>query len=136
MSQPIKVVAAVIVKDGTVFAAQRGPGKNMADYWEFPGGKIEADETPEDALAREIEEELGIVVRVGKHLVTTTHAYDFATIELASYFCEIESGELTLTEHTTTAWLSPNELDSVQWAPADVEAVELLKDHAPLLTAI
>lgn len=127
MTKVIDVVGAVFVREGHVFAARRGPGKAMAGMWEFPGGKIEPGETPEDALARELREELKIDARVGDHLTTTRHEYDFGVVNLATYYCELLAGSPTLTEHSETRWVPVNELRSLDWAPADIPAVELLQ---------
>ena len=95
--------------------------------WEFPGGKIEADETPRQALAREIEEELACEIEVGDEVTTTTYDYDFGIVTLTTFYCRLISGTPTLTDHSEVRWLKPGELDSLEWAPADVPAVELIQ---------
>lgn len=129
MLKRIEVVGAVLVHDGRVFAAKRGPGKSMAGYWEFPGGKVKAGETPEDALARELREELQIEVAVGEFLVTATHEADTAVIELSTYLCTIIKDVPVLTEHEESRWLPVSELCDVEWAPADIPTVELLQER-------
>ena len=129
MLKRIKVVGAVLVHDGRVFAAKRGPGKSMAGYWEFPGGKVEAAETPEKALARELREELKIDVTVGEFIVTATHEAGTAVIELSTYLCTIIEGVPVLTEHEEFRWLPVSELSDVEWAPADIPTVELLRER-------
>lgn len=122
----IEVVGAVIVDSGRVFCTQRGPG-HLAGRWEFPGGKLEPGESPEAALTREIREELGCAVRVGARVVTTEHDYDFAAIVLTTFYCSLVDGEPTLSEHTSSAWLPPAELTTLNWAPADVPAVQQIQ---------
>jgi len=129
MLKRIKVVGAVLVHDGRVFAAKRGPGKSMAGYWEFPGGKVEADETPEEALARELREELKVDVTVGEFIVTATHEAGTVVIELSTYLCTIIEGVPVLTEHEEFRWLPVSELSDVEWAPADIPTVELLRER-------
>lgn len=129
MTKRIEVVGAVLAEDGRVFAAKRGPGKSMAGYWEFPGGKIEPGETPQAALARELREELGIDVIVGPFLVSATHDLGTSVIELSTYMCQISSGNLTLTEHIQSRWITRSELNMLDWAPADLPTVELLKER-------
>ena len=129
MLKRIEVVGAVLVHDGRVFAAKRGPGKSMAGYWEFPGGKVEAGETPEDALARELREELKIDVTVGEFIVTATHEAGTAVIELSTYLCTIIEGVPVLTEHEEFRWLPVSELSDVEWAPADIPTVEFLQER-------
>lgn len=123
----IRVVGAAIMRDGAILCAQRGSTKSLAGYWEFPGGKIEAHETPQQALQREIEEELRCEITVGHELCTTRYAYDFGTIELTTFLCHLTEGEPHLTEHREVRWLSPNHLHELDWAPADREAVRLLE---------
>lgn len=111
------------MRDGLILAAKRGPGGALAGFWEFPGGKIEPGETPEAALARELQEELLCEATVGEHIDTTAHDYDFATVNLAIYYATLSSGEPKLTEHEEVRWLHPADLDTVEWAPADIPAV-------------
>ena len=129
MAKKIEVVGAVLINEDRVFAAKRGPGKSMAGYWEFPGGKVEADETPEEALARELREELKVDVTVGEFIVTATHEAGTAVIELSTYLCTIIEGVPILTEHEEFRWLPVSELSDVEWAPADIPTVELLRER-------
>lgn len=99
---------------------------SLAGYWEFPGGKIEPGETPQDALARELREELQVEARVGEHVETTAYEYDFGIVELSTYRCELISGEPTLTEHSDMRWVPVEDLMELNWAPADIPAVEKL----------
>jgi 8-oxo-dGTP diphosphatase len=122
----ITVVGAVILKNGQIFACKRGPNMSLAGLWEFPGGKVEVGESAPEALKREIEEELGCTIQVGEFVTTTDHQYDFGIVSLTTYLCEIIQGAPTLTEHSEERWLDPNDLHTVEWAPADVPAVELL----------
>jgi len=130
VKKQIKVVGAVIVHDGLILCAQRGLQGSIPGMWEFPGGKIEPDETPRDALVREISEELECEVNVGGLITTTAHEYDFAIIELTTFYCELLSGTPVLTEHEAVKWLRPEQLASLDWAPADVRAVELIEKAA------
>ena len=122
----IKVVAAIIVKDGRLFATQRGSGDSK-DWWEFPGGKIEPGETPEQALKREIKEELDTEIRVGDHLITVEYDYPKFHMTMGCYLCSVVSGKLTLLEHEAAKWLGPDELESVKWLPSDIEVVEKIR---------
>lgn len=127
MTRRFNVVGAVIVNNERVLAAKRGPGGSLPHMWEFPGGKIEDGESPQEALAREIGEELLVDVRVGEEIVSTTHDYEFGVVTLTTYYCELRSGTPQLTEHAALRWLTPDELSSVEWAPADVPAVERVR---------
>lgn len=116
----VKVVAAIIVsEDGRVFATQRGYGE-FKDGWEFPGGKVEAGESPQEALAREIREELDTEIEVGELLDTVEYDYPAFHLSMGCYVCRIRSGELHLLEHEAARWLSRRELYSVDWLPADL----------------
>ncbi|WP_297743106.1 (deoxy)nucleoside triphosphate pyrophosphohydrolase [uncultured Tessaracoccus sp.] len=122
----IEVVGAVIMRDGLVFAARRGPGRPLDGLWEFPGGKLEPAETPSQALVREIQEELGCTVQVGEHLVDTEHAYSYGLVALSTYRCTIVDGEPQLTEHSEARWVAIEELTQLDWAPADLPTVAFL----------
>lgn len=131
MKKQINVVGAVVVRDNTILSAQRGPGMSLAGLWEFPGGKIEAGETPQEALAREMKEELLCDVSIGDHVETTSHEYDFGIVTLTTFYAELTGGEPRLTEHAAVRWIPASDLDSVEWAPADVPAVErIMSDFA------
>lgn len=128
-SRVIPVVCAAIVDGDRVFAVQRGPGKLLEGMWEFPGGKVERGETPEAALAREINEELRCTVAVHRIITTTTHDYHFGTIVLTSYWATLTDGRPQLTEHSNARWMKSTELDDVNWAPADLPAVEMIRNE-------
>src|SRR5699024_10592023 len=123
----INVVGAVLVRDGKILAARRGADMALPGMWEFPGGKIEDGETHQQALARELAEELLCEAEVGEHVETTTHEYDFGVVTLSTYLCTLVSGEPQVTEHAEIRWLAPDELDDVVWAPADIPAVRRLR---------
>ncbi|MCR5104732.1 MAG: (deoxy)nucleoside triphosphate pyrophosphohydrolase [Eubacterium sp.] len=128
-SKAIRVVAAVIKHGNKIFATQRGYGE-FKDKWEFPGGKIEADESPEAALAREIKEELDTDIEVGEHIITVDTDYPNFHIKMYVYWCTILNGELTLLEHEAAKWVELNDKipTTVDWLPADLEVVfEMLK---------
>ena len=124
----IHVVAAAIEKDGKIFCAQRPEGKSLGGFWEFPGGKLEAGESPQAALRREIQEELATHVEVGERLCTVTHDYPNFHLTMHCYLCRVVAGNLSLLEHNASRWLSRSELEDVQWLPADVEVVDFLKE--------
>ena len=125
----VRVVGAVIIRDGLVLAAQRGEGMTLAGKWEIPGGKIESDESPRSALSREIAEELGCSISVGRRVASTTHKYDFGVIKLKTYYASIELGDPQASEHTELRWIAVSELASLDWAPADVPAVRQIVKH-------
>lgn len=129
----IKVVAGVICDESSgirkIYATQRGYG-DLKDGWEFPGGKVEPGETPEEALARELKEELAVTVEVGKFITTVEQDYPGRHITMHCYYCKILSGELTLLEHEDARWLQISELRSVAWLPADIAVVECLEREA------
>ena len=123
----IEVVAAIIYKDSAYFATQRGYGE-FEGMWEFPGGKIEPGESRESALRREIQEELGIDITIDKFLCTTDYDYPSFHLTMHCYLCSVESVEIELREHKSARWLTADLLDSVEWLPADLEVVEMLKN--------
>lgn len=122
----IHVVAAIIRDQDRIFATQRGYG-DWKDYWEFPGGKIEASETAEDALRREIREELDTDITVGEKLASIEYDYPAFHLSMECFMAEVQQGELVLKEHEAARWLGKNELDSLNWLPADMIIIELLK---------
>ena len=127
LARQIHVVGAVIIKDGLVLCAQRGAMGVLPGLWEFPGGKIEPGETPRVALQREIAEELRCTVEVGEEATTTTYEYEFGVVTLTTFYCRLVAGSPQLTEHATIKWLAPAELEMIDWAPADIPAVEQIK---------
>ncbi|MBR5393346.1 MAG: (deoxy)nucleoside triphosphate pyrophosphohydrolase [Prevotella sp.] len=127
MKRKIEVVAAVIRKDGKIFATQRGYGE-WKDWWEFPGGKMEPGETPEEALKREIHEELSTEISVDQFLCTVEYDYPKFHLTMHCYLCSLLSEALHLNEHEAARWLSMDELNSVKWLPADVLVVNAIKN--------
>ena len=122
----VKVVAAIIAEKGRIFATQRGYGE-FKDGWEFPGGKIEEGETPQQALVREIQEELDTEVEVGDLLGTVEYDYPTFHLSMQCFLCRIKSGRLNLKEHEAARWLAEDELDSVDWLPADIEVLDWIR---------
>lgn len=121
----INVVAAIIVKDGEIFATQRGYG-DYKDWWEFPGGKIEPGETPEEALVREIREELHAEIEVGRLIDTVEYDYPKFHMVMRCYLCRLISEEIELVEHEAARWLDIDSVWSVKWLPSDIEVIENL----------
>ena len=121
----IRVVAAIIIDSGKVFATQRGYGE-FKDGWEFPGGKIDAGETPEEALVREIKEELDTEVEVKELLDTVEYDYPNFHLSMDCFICKIKSGDLVLKEHEASVWLTKDTLYSVDWLPADQGLIPLI----------
>lgn len=126
MKKSIDVVGAVIVSDHRILCAQRATGP-LAGMWEFPGGKVETDETPAEALEREVTEELGCQISVGDRITTTQHEYDFALVTLTTFYCQLLAGVPELTEHQAVRWLPAADLSRLDWAPADIPAVQLIE---------
>ena len=122
----VKVAAAVIRDGERVFTTQRGYG-DYKDFWEFPGGKLEAGETPAQALVREIREELDTQIEVGELLTTVEYDYPGFHLSMDCFLARVLEGDLVLREHEAARWLGPDELDSVPWLPADRVAVARLK---------
>ena len=123
----VNVVAAVIRDRGRVFATQRGYGENK-DGWEFPGGKIEHSETPQQALVREIEEELDTRIEVGELLTVIEYDYPAFHLRMQCFWCRIVEGTPVLKEHEAARWLGLENLDSVDWLPADRAIIPLIRD--------
>lgn len=124
----VRVVAAVIKEANKVFATQRGYGE-FKDGWEFPGGKIEPKETPEEALIREIKEELGAEIEVTKKLADVEYQYPEFHLSMECFWAKVVSGKLILKEHEAAKWLGKDELDSVGWLPADKELIGLIREE-------
>ena len=122
----IIVTAAIIIENGCVFAARRKPGLHLAGYWEFPGGKVELGETPEQCLERELKEELGINCKIGAFLGESVFNYGNKIIRLLGFYTTHVHGTFLLRDHDQMVWLHPIELSELQWAPADIPLVELL----------
>ena len=123
----IEVVAAIIIDKEKVFATQRGYGE-FKDGWEFPGGKMEQGETPQQALKREIKEELETEIEVGKLIETVEYDYPNFHLTMHCFLCTIKSGDLVLKEHEAARWLTKETLDSVDWLPADEGLIEKIRD--------
>ena len=126
MLKTIRVAAAVIRSEDKIFAAARGYGE-FKGGWEFPGGKIESGETPQEALKREIMEELETEISVGELIDTIEYDYPEFHLSMDCFWCEILSGNLVLKEAEDDRWLAADELDSVAWLPADVTLIEKIK---------
>lgn len=128
----IEVVAAIIRRNDRILTTQRGYGE-FKDGWEFPGGKTERGETPQQALVREIKEELKSEIRVGEKLCTIEYDYPKFHLTMHCFWCDLLDGEPVLLEHEAARWLTTDELNSVDWLPADVQVVEaILADSASI----
>lgn len=124
----VKVVAAIIVDNNKIFATQRGYGE-FKDGWEFPGGKIEKGETAENALVREIQEELDTKISVNEKMDTVEYDYPKFHLSMDCFICNVIEGDLVLKEHEDAKWLSKDELYSVDWLPADAGLIEKIKKY-------
>ncbi len=122
----IHVVAAIIIEGDRILITQRGHGE-WKDYWEFPGGKIEPGEKPEEALQREILEELDLVISIGKKITTVEYDYPEFHLSMECFIAQVIEGSLVLKEHEDAKWIKKNELDSVKWLPADQNIIEFIK---------
>ncbi|HEY7776821.1 MAG TPA: NUDIX domain-containing protein, partial [Kineobactrum sp.] len=126
----IDVTAALIVKDGRILAARRAPGKHLEGYWEFPGGKLEKNETPESCLERELTEEFSISSRIGAYIGESVYDYGDKVVRLLGYEVEHTAGDFELVDHDEIHWLEIDQLANVKWAPADIPLVELYEVRA------
>lgn len=123
----VRVVAAIIIRDGKVFATQRGYGQ-WQGWWEFPGGKIEAGECPQEALVREIREELEAEIQVGELIETVEWDYPAFHLTMHCFVCSLVSESMHLNEHEASAWLTRDTLHSVKWLPADEGLILKIKE--------
>ena len=128
MMKVIRVVAAIIIEGEKVFATQRGYGE-FKGGWEFPGGKIEPSETPQEALVREIQEELETEIEVGELLHTVEYDYPEFHLSMDCFICKIKTGDLVLKEHEAAKWLTKDTLDSVEWLPADQGLIPMIRER-------
>lgn len=124
----IEVVAALIIRGDKVFCAQRKDEGENARKWEFPGGKIEAGESAEEALEREIGEEFATRIACGKHILSVEHQYSDFSLKLHGYLAIVVEGQLECREHLDSRWAMRTELDSIDWAPADIALVQAVKN--------
>ena len=128
MTNITKVTAAMLLKDNKIIIAKRGPNDRLANKWEFPGGKVETNETPEQCLKREMKEEFDIDVSVGEYLGSSIYNYSHMSIELMAYRAYWENGEIDLKDHDDFKWISIEQLADFDFAPADMVFVERLKN--------
>lgn len=125
MKKTVHVVGAIIENENKeIFCALRSPNMTLANYWEFPGGKIESGETPEQALAREIEEEFNCSIKVGEKVEDTTYEYENVIVRLETYKAKLIVGQPIALEHAETKWVAKKELHTLNFAPADIPAVD------------
>lgn len=129
MKKQIEVVGAVIFSDNKVLCAQRSENMSLPLMWEFPGGKVEKDESQVEALKREINEEMLCDVEVGQKITSTSYEYDFGIVNLHTYKCKLNEKLPTLTEHKSIIWVDVHELENLDWAPADIPAVKIIVDE-------
>jgi len=122
----VRVVAGVLMRDGLFLIARRKEGKSLAGYWEFPGGKLEANESPEQALIRELKEEFSIEISVGDYIGCAEHDYEHISIELLAYKAFIDDGQFKLTDHDAIEWVTAAQARAYDLAPADIPILEQL----------
>ena len=127
----IEVVAAIIEHEGKILATQRGYGEFQGG-WEFPGGKVEAGETPEEAIVREIQEELSATIEVDRFVTTVDYDYDTFHLTMHCYLAHVAQGHLQLLEHSAAKWVSDETIDEPAWLPADIAVVEAIKSQGIL----
>ncbi len=124
MKKQIHVVGAVLRHEGKIFCTQRNAEKSLPLLWEFPGGKIEENETAITALKREITEELACTIEVGEAILATTYEYDFGIVHLQTFYCKLIQGTPVLLEHVAAKWVAIDQLLALDWAPADIPVIE------------
>lgn len=130
IKKKIHVVGAIIENEQKeILCALRGPEMTLPNYWEFPGGKIEQGESKEEALKREIQEELGCTIEVYEHIDDTTYEYEKVIVRLETFMAKIVSGSPVVSEHAELKWMTRQELPSLNWAPADIPAIEKLSNY-------
>ena len=127
----VNVVAAIIKQGGKILGTQRGYG-DFAGGWEFPGGKIEPGETPEEAIVREIHEELEVHIAVDSFITMVDYDYDTFHLHMHCFLCHVASGKLELHEHMAARWLDASNVDTVDWLPADEGVIQAIKDQGIL----
>ncbi len=129
----INVVAAAIINDqNSILCFQRGPGRALANKWEFPGEKIEKGESEQDALVREIREELNTEIKIGEFIKEASYEYNFGRVTMRVYFATLLDGKYSLTEHLQAKWIPYSDLLSIDWAPVDIPIAEEIKRHFKL----
>lgn len=126
LQQTYQVTAAIIRKGAKILIARRSPNKDLGGYWEFPGGKIEEGETPQECIKRELQEELGIIVTVGAFFMENEHHYENKIIQLQAYECEHISGNMILNDHDQIEWVDTSEFIKFEFAPADIPFLKAL----------
>lgn len=124
----IEVTAAIIIQNKSIFATERGYG-DFKGYWEFPGGKIEEGETPQEALVREMMEELNVRIKVQELVEIVNYDYPDFHLTMHCFLCKIISGDMILKEHTSARWLTKDHINEVDWLPADKDLIEKLKSR-------
>lgn len=132
MKRHLHVACAIIERDGKVLAAQRSATMSFPLKWEFPGGKIEAGESPQECLNRELNEELGISVCIGTALSPATHVYPDFTVTLYPFTCRLAGGSITMHEHHALKWLAPEQMPELDWAAADLPVI---RDYMAIIAA-
>jgi 8-oxo-dGTP diphosphatase len=130
MKKNVEVVGAVLMEKDKVLCAKRGEEKTLPGKWEFPGGKIEEGESPQEALQREIKEEMNCDIKVEKFITKTVYEYEFAIVHLATYICRIESGSPESSEHSELIWLPAEDLEALDWAGADLPTIARISEDS------
>ncbi|MDC3418359.1 (deoxy)nucleoside triphosphate pyrophosphohydrolase [Aquibacillus salsiterrae] len=125
----IKVTAAIILNKDKILITKRRTTMKLPNLWEFPGGKLEENEAPEDCVIREIDEELGITIKVHSHFLTNTHHYEFGDVELMSYLAVLIGGQIELREHAEYKWVDIEDLSAYEFAPADVPIINKIREE-------